>query len=579
MIGVPRAQMFGSDSIAAPLRHPTFRRIWLASVLSNLGILIQGVGAAWAMTQMASSADKVALVQTALSLPIMLIAMPAGAIADMYDRRVVALVALCIALSGATALAVLTWLGLVSPNLLLGLCFAVGCGMALMGPAWQSSVAEQVPAETLPAALALNGISYNIARSIGPAVGGIVVAAAGSEAAFALNAMLYLPLIAALFLWKRVAEPSRLPPEKLRRAMVSGVRYIGNSPSIKIVLARTVVVGLLGGAILALLPLVARDRLQGGAGLYGVMLGAFGIGAVLGALNLTRLRKHLGAEAAISVCTIAMGAGFAVVAVSLTPVLTMAALVVAGSGWTLAWTLLNIGVQLSAPRWVAGRALAAYQAASSGGIALGAWGWGHLTDLAGVETALLIAGVLMLASPLIGLWLRMPRIGARGEETVVLDDPEVRLELTGRSGPVVVEIEYRVVRDNAAEFHSLMHDVQMFRQRNGAYGWSIARDVADPELWTERYRCPTWFDYLRQRNRATRSETATEQQAIAFHIGPGPVRIRRMLERPFGSVRSKDHTTDTAPRAETTATITASPAIGTAPAASAVRVIAWPNRP
>jgi MFS family permease len=546
------AQVFGGDGIAAPLRLATFRRIWLASVLSNLGLLIQGVGAAWAMTQMASSADKVALVQTALSLPIMLIAVPAGATADMYDRRIVALVALCVALAGATALAALTWLGLITPNLLLGLCFAVGSGMALMGPAWQSSVAEQVPAEALPAALALNGISYNIARSIGPAIGGIVVAVAGSEAAFALNAMLYLPLIVALFLWKRVVEPSRLPPEHLRRAMVSGARYIGNSPSIKIVLARTLVVGLLGGAILALLPLVTRDRLHGGAGLYGMMLGAFGVGAVLGALNLSRLRNYLGAEPAISTCTIAMGVGFVMVAVSHTPLLTMAALVVAGSGWTLAWTLLNIGVQLSAPRWVSGRALAAYQATSSGGIALGAWGWGHLTDLAGVETALLIAGVLMMASPLIGLWLRMPRIGARGEETVVLDDPEVRLELTGRSGPVVVEIEYRVERDNALAFHSLMHEVQMFRQRNGAYGWSIARDVADPELWTERYRCPTWFDYLRQRNRATRSETATEQRAIAFHIGPGPVRIRRMLERPFGSVRSKDHTTDTAPWAETT---------------------------
>lgn len=557
MIGAYRAHTSGSDSIAAPLRVAVFRRIWLTSVLSNLGILIQGVGAAWAMTQMASSADKVALVQTALSLPIMLIAVPAGAIADMFDRRIVALVALCIALSGATTLAMLTWLGLVTPNLLLGLCFAVGSGMALMGPAWQSSVAEQVPVEMLPAALALNGISYNIARSIGPAVGGIVVAAAGSEAAFALNAMLYLPLIAALFLWKRVAEPSRLPPEHLRRAMVSGVRYIANSPSIKIVLARTLMVGLLGAAILALLPLITRDRLQGGAGLYGALLGAFGVGAVLGALNLTRLRKHLSAETAISACTMAMGVGFAVVALSRAPVLTMAALVVAGAGWTPAWTLLNIGVQLSAPRWVSGRALAAYQAASSGGIALGAWGWGHLTDLAGVETALLIAGVLMLASPLIGLWLRLPLIGARGEETVVLDDPEVRLELTGRSGPVVVEIEYRVGQDNALEFHHLMHEVQLFRQRNGAYSWTIARDVADPELWTERFRCPTWFDYLRQRNRATRSETAMEHRAFAFHIGSEPIRVRRMLERPFGSVRSRDHMTDTAPRAETTATRTA----------------------
>jgi hypothetical protein len=412
-----------------------------------------------------------------------------------------------------------------------------------MGPAWQSSVAEQVPVEMLPSALALNGISYNIARSIGPAIGGIVVAAAGSEAAFALNALLYLPLIAALFLWKRITQPSRLPPEHLRRAMVSGVRYILNSPSIKIVLARTLVVGLFGGAILALLPLVTRENLHGGAGLYGVMLGAFGIGAVMGALNLTKLRRALSAEAAISVCTVAMGTGFAVVAVSKTPILSMAALVIAGAGWTMGWTLLNIGVQLSAPRWVAGRALAAYQAASSGGIAFGAWGWGHLTDAAGVETALLTAGALMALSPLIGLWLRMPRIGSRGEETVVLDDPEVRVELTGRSGPVVVEIEYRVAQSDAREFHHLMHDVQLFRQRNGAYGWTIARDIADPELWTERYRCPTWFDYLRQRNRATLSEAATEQQAIAFHIGPEPVRVRRMLERPFGSVHHhlKDH--------------------------------------
>jgi hypothetical protein len=360
--------------------------------------------------------------------------------------------------------------------------------------------------------------------------------------------------------------------------MVSGLRYIGNSPSIKIVLARTLVFGLLGGAILALLPLVTRDRLQGGAGLYGMMLGAFGVGAVLGALNLTRLRKHLSAEAAISTCTITMGAGFAVVAASHTPVFTMAALVAAGAGWTLAWTLLNIGVQLSAPRWVSGRALAAYQAASSGGIALGAWGWGHLTDLAGVEAALLIAGVLMLASPLIGLWLRMPRIGSRGEETVVLDDPEVRLALTGRSGPVVVEIEYRVERENAWAFHTVMQEVQLFRKRNGAYGWSIARDIADPELWTERYRCPTWFDYLRQRNRATRSEAATEQRAIAFHIGPGPVRIRRMLERPFGSVRSSKDYTGAGTAAEDHAEKDrANALIGTASATSVVEAVASPD--
>src|SRR5437899_2292684 len=330
------------------------------------------------MTQMTSSADKVALVQTALMLPVMLISMPAGAIADMHDRRVVAMISLGIALAGATTLAVLAWLGLVTPNILLALCFIVGSGMALFGPAWQASVSEQVPAETLPAAVALNGISYNIARSFGPAIGGIVVATAGAVAAFAVNAVLYLPLMGVLFLWNRTHEPSRLPRERLNRAMVSGARYIANSPSIRIVLIRTLVTGVIGGSISALMPLVARDLLHGGAQTYGVMLGAFGMGAVFGA------RNEPPAEA--------------------------------------------------------------------------------------------------------------------------LADPEVRLSLTGRSGPLVVEIEYRVAQDNARAFHNVMQEVQLSRQRNGAYGWSIARDIADPELWTERYHCPTWLDYLRQRNRPTQSE-------------------------------------------------------------------------
>ncbi|MCK1299692.1 MULTISPECIES: MFS transporter [unclassified Bradyrhizobium] len=528
-----------TEGITAPLRHPTFRRIWLASLLTNLGILIQGVGAAWVMTQMTSSANQVALVQTALMLPIMLISMPAGAIADMYDRRIVGLVALSIELCGAIALALLDWLGLTTPNLLLGLCFAVGSGMAVMGPAWQSSVSEQVPSEALPAAVALNGISYNIARSVGPAVGGIVVAAAGAVAAFALNALLYLPLMLALFLWKRISAPSRLPPETLSRAIVSGARYIINSPSIKVVLTRSMVIGVIGGAIIALMPLVARDLLHGGVQTYGILLSAFGFGAVVGALNITELRKRMSGEAAIRACTLSMGGTMAAVALSREPVLTAAALTLAGAVWMMSWVLFSVGVQLSAPRWVAGRSLAAYQAVSSGGIAVGSWGWGQLTDAAGVDTALLASAALMLASPLLGLWLPMPRISERGQEAEMLADPEVRLALTGRSGPLVVEIEYRVAQENARPFHNLMQEVQLFRQRNGAYGWSIARDIADPELWTERYHCPTWLDYLRQRNRSTHSERALDRQAVAFHIGAQPVRVRRMLERPFGSVRWK----------------------------------------
>ncbi|WP_050425982.1 MFS transporter [Bradyrhizobium tropiciagri] len=531
---------FGVDGIVAPLKFPDFQRIWIASLLSYLGILMQGVGAAWAMTQMTSSADKVALVQTALTLPVMVFSIPAGAIADMYDRRIVMLVALTIALCGATALTAVDWLGCITPNLLLFLCFVVGSGMALMWPSWLSSASEQVPAEALPAAVALDGISYNFARSCGPAVGGLVVASAGTVAAFGANALLYLPVMVALCLWTRVAEPLRLPREQLRRAIIAGVRYIGNSPSMKIVLTRSMTIGAIGSSILALMPLVARDLLHGGPQSYGIMLGAFGVGAIIGAVCVGWVRTRMTGEAAVRACTLSMSGVIAAVALSRNPALTAIALVLAGAVWTMTFTMFNIGMQLSAPRWVAGRSLAAYQASYSGGVAIASWAWGRLTDVVGVEITLLISAMLMLASPLMGLWLRMPPTGARGEEIDAPKDPEVRLELTERSGPVVLEIEYRVAQENARVFHSLMQDVQLSRQRNGAYGWSIARDMADPELWTERYHCPTWLDYLRQRHRWTQSDLALDQQLAVFHIGPEPVRIRRMLERPFGSVRKEN---------------------------------------
>ncbi|MBN8961793.1 MAG: MFS transporter [Rhizobiales bacterium] len=558
----PKRSPLPANGLAAPLRIKLFRRIWLASLLSNLGLMIQSVGAAWAMTQMTSAADKVALVQTALMMPIMLISMPAGAIADMYDRRKVGLVSLTIALIGATGLTVLTWSGHVTPNLLLLFCFLIGSGMALFGPAWQASVAEQVPPETLPSAVALNGISYNIARSFGPAIGGIVVAAAGAVAAFAANALCYVPLLIVMYLWRRVTEPSRLPRERLPRAMVSGFRYITNAPSIRIVLGRTLATGIAGGSISALMPLVARDLLHGGAQTYGIMLGAFGMGAVIGALNIGEIRKRVNSETAVRLCSLVMGIAIAIVAISKMAVITAAALVVAGAVWMLAVALFNIGVQLSAPRWVAGRSLAAFQAAAAGGIGIGSWIWGHLADGIGVEGALLVSGVAMFVSPVLGLWMRMPSVEGRDEAGDMLADPEVRLPLTGRSGPVIVEIEYRVDLNRARTFYRLMQMVQLSRKRNGAYGWSIARDIADPQLWTERYHCPTWNDYLRQRNRATQSERKLHLRAMKFHRGLEPVKIRRMLERPFGSVRWKENSPDYAGAAAVEVLPAATPAGG-----------------
>ena len=540
-----KRSLFSADGIAAPLRHAAFRRIWMASLLTNLGLMINGVGAAWAMTQMTSSASMVALVQTALMLPIMLLSLAAGAIADMYDRRIVGLIALALGLTGGLTLAALAYLNLITPNSLLLFCFMIGSGMALFGPAWQASVSEQVPAETLPSAVALNGISYNIARSFGPALGGIIVAAAGAVAAFICNVLLYIPLIVVLYLWQRTLEPSRLPPERLRRAVVSGVRYIVHSPAIRIVLYRTLVTGIAGGSVLALLPLVARDILHGGAQTYGIMLGCFGMGGVLGALNISSVRTHLSGEHAVRLCALTMGLAIGVLALSHWPALTGAALVVAGASWMIAVTLFNIGVQLSTPRWVAGRALAAYQAAIAGGVAIGSWLWGFVANGIGVDKALLIAAAVMFVSPVLAIWLRMPSTeGANNDAVDALEEPEVNLSISQRSGPIVVEIEYRVSQQKARAFYTTMLQLQAIRQRNGAYDWSIARDIADPELWIERYHCPTWLDYLRQRNRSTQSEREVQLKAIAFHLGPEPIKVHRMLERPLGSVRWKDETPD-----------------------------------
>ena len=347
------------DGVLAPLRYPVFRRIWLASLVSNFGLMIQGVGAAWAMTELTTDPEPVALVQTMLMAPMMLLSIPAGAAADVYDRRLVALAALFTSLFGAVSLAILSLTGHLSPWSLLALCFFVGAGLAVFTPAWQASVPEQVPVESAPSAIAMNSISFNVARSFGPAVGGMLVAAAGAAAAFVANALCYLPMILVLFFWRRKPEPSRFPPESMGRAVLSGLRYVFHSPAILAVLGRTVLAGVSGGVIPALMPLISRDLLQGGATAFGFLLGAYGIGAVLGALALARLRGRLSGEVLVRVSLLLFSAATAVVALSPWFPLTAAGLVVGGASWMLAAAVFNVSVQLSAPRWVAARSLAA----------------------------------------------------------------------------------------------------------------------------------------------------------------------------------------------------------------------------
>jgi MFS family permease len=528
-----------------PLRERSFATIWSSSVLSNFGQLILGVGAAWEMTRLASSTEMVALVQTALMLPLMLVAVPAGAAADMFDRRKVALVGLGFATLCAVMLTTLSVLGLATPWVLLAFCSLIGGGVALYGPAWQASVREQVSAEHLPAAVALGSISYNVARSFGPALGGVIILVAGAKAAFAVNAFCYLPLFIAFFFWRRKPAPARLPPERMDRAIISGVRYVMHSPPIRTVLVRALVFGLLGGAIAALTPIVARDSLKGGAGTYGLLLGVYGTGAVLGAMFTGQVRAHLKAEQAISLFAVVTGVMTVIIGFSHSILLTAAAMALAGACWMLLATLLNLGVQFSAPRWVTARALSLYQSALTGGLAFGAWMWGRLATEHGVGPALMIGGVALLVSPLLGLLLPMPDMSTIAAEPFETgQEPEVALALTLKSGPVVIEMDYEVDPAHARPFYDAMQTLQRMRKRNGAFDWSLARDIGDPAMWTERYLCPTWGDYLRLRSRFTHSDRALQDAANSFMKPGARLRVRRKLERPFGSVRWRADTPD-----------------------------------
>ncbi len=542
---VEKLQTTAKNTALTPLHEPVFRRIWAASFISNFGQLILGVGVAWEMTRLTSSPGMVALVQTAMMLPLMLVALPAGAIADTFDRRKVAMSGLCIAAFFGCTLSLLAFLELNSPWMLLAFCSLIGTGVAIYNPAWQSSIGEQVGPEDLPAAIALGTISYNVARSFGPAIGGLIVLAAGAQAAFAFNAISYLPLILAFFLWKRATVPSRLPPEHITRAIVSGVRYAFHSSHIRTVLVRAFIFGFAGASATALAPLVAKDLLGGDAATFGILLGASGLGAVVGALSINSFRERLGVEKAVSMLSVLGGVALLGVGFSRSLPLTCVGLFLVGGATMVTIALFNISVQLSAPRWVTGRALSLFSSALTGGIAVGAWCWGTVANSWSIEDAIVVSGIFMLTLPVLASFLHLPEVNQAGAELVaIVHEPEVSLPITMRSGPVVIEVDYQVDTRDARGFYEAMLEVRRVRMRNGGFDWSITRDIGDSTLWTERYHFPTWGDYLRMRDRFTQADMDAQHDADAFVMEGQAKRIRRALDRPFGSVRWKVETPD-----------------------------------
>lgn len=516
----------------APFRHDTFRRIWAASLISNFGGLVQSVGAAWMMASISSSANMVALVQASTALPIMLFSLASGALADSFDRRRIMLTAQVFMLAVSITLTLVAWYGLITPWMLLGFTFLIGCGTALNNPAWQASVGDMVPREDLPAAVALNSMGFNITRSVGPAVGGAIVAAAGAAGAFAANAFSYFALIFALLRWKPALPESPLPREPFGRAISAGLRYVSMSPNIGKVLLRSFAFGLSTSAILALLPLVARDLVMGGPLTYGILLGCFGVGAIGGALASARMRETLSSEAIVRMAFSGFALSAVVTAFSDNSMVTGPALFVAGACWVLALSLFNTTVQLSTPRWVVARALSLYQTMTFGGIAGGSWLWGVIADGRGASNALLWAAVAMVAGAALGLRYGLPQF-----ESLNLDplnrfsEPQLPLDLKPRSGPIVVLIDYEIAQEDVSAFLTAMTERRRIRIRDGAGQWTLMHDLENPTIWTETYHVPTWIEYVRHNQRRTQADAENGDRLRALHRGKEPPRVHRMIER------------------------------------------------
>ena len=507
--------------------------IWTASLVSNFGSLIQAVGASWMMTSIAPSPDMVALVQASTTLPIMLLSLASGATADIWDRRLVMLIAQLAMLAAALALTVITYAGQITPWTLLTLTFLLGCGVALYGPAWQSSVGEQVPRADLPAAVALNSVSFNIARTAGPAIGGVIVAKAGPPAAFLVNAVSYVGLIVVLCLWRRPRPAPFLPPENMLMAMGAGLRYARLSPEIRTVLIRGVVFGILGSSIWALMPLIARDLIGGDAVTYGVLLGSFGIGAVLGALTSTMLRKRYTNEVIVQWSTVGFGVGSMLTSISSWHSLSMPALMLGGASWVLALSTFNVTVQVSSPRWVVGRTVAIYQMVTFGGLATGSWLSGLVAREFGLSRCLLVTGALMAVSAALGrrLPLRQPEGLNLDPGRTISSESRAQLDRLIDTGPVVVTVEYRIAVEDAEPFRIAMRELRRIRRRDGAKRWSLMQDMAAPEIWIERYHSPNWVEHLRRHHRFTVSDREIERKAFDFHQGPEPPHVRHLIER------------------------------------------------
>jgi MFS family permease len=514
----------------SPLRHRTYRALYIAQFASNAGTWMQVVGAQWLMGDLSAGPLLVALVQTATALPIFMLVLPAGAIGDILDRRRVLLVSQTAMLAGSGALAALAAADALTPALLLGLVFVVGAGQAFTGPSWQALMPELVGRAEIAQAAALNGVSFNVGRAVGPALGGLLIAAIGPEATFTVNALSFVGTVAVLGFWRRPRQSRGIAAEHLMSAIALGGRFVRSAPSLRVVLVRAGLFMAFASALWALLPIVARDVLELGSEGYGLLLGSVGVGAISGAFLLPRLRAWLSPNRLVAGAAIAYAAASLVVGLVHVVALVVAALVVAGLAWIAVFSSLNASAQMLLPDWARARGLSYYQLTFQGGQALGAAAWGALAAATDVELTFTVVAAGLAGTVLAG---RRWRLVAREIDLTPArhwPEPNLVLQPEPGAGPVLVVAEWHVAADDVPAFREAMRPVERARRRTGARTWSLFQDGADPTRFLEAFTVATWEEHLRQREeRMTVRDRELEQAAIDLAIDRAPPRLRHLL--------------------------------------------------
>jgi len=515
----------------SPLAQPIFAVLWAATVLGNVGSFMRDVASAWLATDLSSSPIAVAAIQAAATLPVFLLAIPAGVLTDILDRRRF-LIGIQVGLGMVSGtLTLLAWHDGLTIELLIGLVFLGGVGTAMMGPSWQSIVPELVPRNELRKAVALNVMGVNIARSIGPALGGLLLSVFGAAATYALDMLSYLVVIAALIWWRRPAQKEDLLRENFLSAFRAGLRYTRAHSRLHIVLFRAGCYFLFGSSVWALLPLVAKQLLQGGSGLYGVLLGAVGVGAVAGALLLPRVQRHVSADGLLLGSAMVAAVVMACLSASPPTAIAIVLLLALGSAWITALTILSGTAQAILPGWVRGRALAVYQMVFNGAMAAGSLAWGLAAQHLGLQTSLLIAA----STSLVAAWL-MHRIKLPVGDVDLMPamrwpDPQMAAHVEQDRGPVMVQITYQVAASNRRAFLKAIYAFSEERLRDGAFNWGIMEDAAVPGAFTEWFLVESWAEHLRQHKRIHNADADIQRAVMQFHEGTAPV-IRHLIASP-----------------------------------------------